>query len=652
MLQREPEEPTDFDFPSPTIDHPRHHEGGTAPTVQPVDPARADLEGAAEERRYAPRKLLGRGGMGEVQLCKDERIGREVAMKLLLPKYGRDRDARERFLREARVQGQLEHPAIVPVYDLGVRESGDVYFTMKCLRGQTLRQVIKDLAAGDERARAAYTRHKLLGIFAAVCLAVDFAHARGVLHRDLKPANIMIGDFGEVYVLDWGIAQVRGAPEPEHSLEIASTPGLAATQDGRIVGTLGYMAPEQARGKRELEGARSDVYALGAILFEMLALEPLHPRSEDPVEMLLSVAKGLAGNRPSERRPDREVPPELDEICVRATALEPENRYPSARALHEAVERYLAGDRDVALRRTLADKHAETAGQAAEQALAGDMRARKDALHEAGRALALDPSNEAALAVVARVLKEPPRELPAVVRDKLDAEESHDLFGRQLFVGVAQAVGALAFLALTFARGNPHLGPILGCVGLMLFASAIKFVMWRRRTLAAAAWYGSFVLTAIAWIVAGRLLVPLLVTPFFLGLNTIGFALQSNTQRRRMLVALGVLSIVACFLIEPLGLASPSYICRGSTVELIMPPTGLGFQDTLFVMAASLIMGTGGTSLLVGRSRLAQRKAQEQARVLTWQLEALLPDNARAMALAPEKTVAECFAERAAARGA
>ncbi|MDI1479306.1 serine/threonine-protein kinase [Polyangium sp. y55x31] len=641
MPQRAPEEPTDFDFPSPTIDRPRHGEGDGTQAVLPVDPARAALEGAAEALRYAPRKLLGRGGMGEVRLCKDDWIGREVAMKTLLPTHGRGKDARERFLREARVQGQLEHPSIVPVYDLGVREGGEVYFTMKCLRGHTLRQVLKDLAAGDERALATYTRHKLLGIFAAVCLAVDFAHARGVLHRDLKPANIMIGDFGEVYVLDWGIARVRGAPEPEHSLDVAVS-GPGATQDGRIVGTLGYMAPEQARGKRELVDVRSDVYALGVILFEILALEPLHPRSEDPVEMLLSMARGLAGNRPSERCPGRDVPPELDEICVRATALDPANRYPSARALHEAVERYLAGDRDVALRRSLADKHAAAAGHAAERALAGagDMGARKDALHEAGRALALDPSNEAALAVVARVLKEPPREVPAAVRDKLDDEESRDLFGRLLFVGTAQCVASLAFLALALARGTSHLGTVLGCVGLMLFASATKFLMYWRRTLAASAWYGSFVLTAVAWIVAGRMLIPLLITPFFLGLNTIGFALQSSTRRRRVLVALGVLSIVGCFLIEPLGLVSPSYVVRGDTVELIMPATGLGFQDSLIVMAASLILGTGGTSLLVGRSRLAQRKAQEQARVLTWQLEALLPDRARTLAFASEAAAA------------
>jgi hypothetical protein len=113
-----------------------------------------------------------------------------------------------------------------------------------------------------------------------------------------------------------------------------------------------------------------------------------------------------------------------------------------------------------------------------------------------------------------------------------------------------------------------------------------------------------------------------------------------------------VLSIVACFLLEPLGLVSPSYVIRGGNVELILPPTGLGFQDTLIVMVVTLIMGTGGTSLLVGRSRLAQRKAQEQARVLTWQLEALLPDHARTMALAPEKTVEECIMERTAARSA
>src|SRR5262249_27740658 len=154
---------------------------------------------------------LAAGGMGEILLAKDTRIARRVAVKVLKTDLRTNAEFRSRFLQEARLQGQLEHPAIVPVHDLGERPDGDLFFSMKCVRGGTLLEAINAVRRGEQT--ASISRRRLLSAFSRVCLAVDFAHSRGVVHRDIKPGNIMLGDFGEVYVLDWGIAKLVDAPE-------------------------------------------------------------------------------------------------------------------------------------------------------------------------------------------------------------------------------------------------------------------------------------------------------------------------------------------------------------------------------------------------------------------------------------------------------
>jgi eukaryotic-like serine/threonine-protein kinase len=297
------------------------------------------------ESRYAVRGTLGEGGMGDVVLCADQVIGRDVAMKVMRSTDEVEEEAEARFLREARVQGRLEHPSIVPLYDMGRDADGNVYFTMKCVRGQTLAKILIRLAARDPGALVSWSRRKLLRAFGQACLAVDFAHARGVLHRDLKPSNIMIGDFGEVYVLDWGVAKLMERPRGEDSTRTPSSDDGALTPMGEVIGTLGYMPPEQATGGLDSLDARADVYALGAILFELLALEPLHV-GVGKAKLLASTMHG-ADARLSARAPERDVPLELEAICSKATASKREDRYRSARELNDALERYLDPDRDV-----------------------------------------------------------------------------------------------------------------------------------------------------------------------------------------------------------------------------------------------------------------------------------------------------------------
>lgn len=280
----------------------------------------ADLPDLSETP-YTLVRELARGGMGTVYLATDARLGREVAIKVL---SAPDPDAARRMEQEARIVAGLEHPGIVPIHDAGTLPDGRVFYAMKRVRGDRL----------DEHAERSLPA--LLRIFERICEAVAFAHAHGVIHRDLKPENIMVGSFGEVLVMDWGVARLTARPagpgplphSQSQSGALASANGLA-TSGGTVVGTPGYMAPEQARG--DVADERSDVFALGGILHFLIARE--HPSSP---------ASSLAG-----------VPPALASICRKAMAPEPGDRYVSARELAAEVGRYLQGDRVVAHRETI-----------------------------------------------------------------------------------------------------------------------------------------------------------------------------------------------------------------------------------------------------------------------------------------------------------
>ena len=327
-------------------------------------------------------------------------------MKVMRPASSREAKLRARFLFEAKVQGQLEHPSIVPVYDLGVRPDGAPFFTMKRVHGRTLHEVLKALAAGDGATQHQFTRHKLLTAFQSACLAVEFAHQRGVVHRDLKPANLMLGSLGELSILDWGLAKVsRGdraiTPSPEADAALEAARDSEETAVGEVLGTPGYMSPEQAAGGAHVD-ARSDVFALGAMLFEILTLKHLVPGKAGG-EVTRATLLGAYDAHISARFPDRSVPLELEEACVRATMHDPGKRTHTAMELWEAVERHLEGDRDVERRRGLADDHAQKALDAIaefaaakeDELLAKEIRAR--AVREVSQALAFDPQHPAAI---------------------------------------------------------------------------------------------------------------------------------------------------------------------------------------------------------------------------------------------------------------
>src|SRR6516162_5786103 len=226
--------------------------------------------------RYTLTRLHAVGGIGQVWLAHDQDVGRDVALKELRPARSGQPSVSARFLEEAQITGQLEHPGIVPVYELVRGEGSQPFYTMRFVRGRTLSDAIKAYhERRTARQAAPMELRDLLTAFLSVCNAVAYAHARGVLHRDLKGRNVVLGDYGEVMVLDWGLAKLLDRPEgPTPAVALQGSEDRGETQQGQVLGTPSYMAPEQAEGRLDLLGPRTDVYGLGALLYEILTGQP------------------------------------------------------------------------------------------------------------------------------------------------------------------------------------------------------------------------------------------------------------------------------------------------------------------------------------------------------------------------------------------
>jgi tetratricopeptide (TPR) repeat protein len=297
------------------------------------------------EPRYLRGLAVAAGGMGMIHEARQTVMGRKVAMKVMLHAW-HERSV-GRFLDEARITGMLEHPNIVPVHELGVDEEGQLFYTMKFVRGVTLAEVVAGLGLGRPEAAQKYPLATLLTVFQKVCDAVAFAHSRGVWHRDLKPENIMIGDYGEVLVMDWGLAKEAGfgRPEPadENDAPVDGAPG--GTMEGTVLGTPTYMAPEQARGEVSEVDQRADVYALGAILHEILYLQP-PVRGADRDELVRKVGEGLLDRpepRPTRHLPAQRVPESLAAVSRKAMAFRPDERYQQVPDLQADITAYQSG---------------------------------------------------------------------------------------------------------------------------------------------------------------------------------------------------------------------------------------------------------------------------------------------------------------------
>ncbi|MCU0723057.1 MAG: serine/threonine protein kinase, partial [Planctomycetes bacterium] len=343
----------------PTVDTTAPGAGAASPATRPGAGASREPPPRGAGDRYTVRGEIARGGMGAIVEVVDNDIQRPVAMKVILG--SRDPSQAARFVEEAKVTGQLEHPNIVPVHELGRTGDGKSYFTMKLVRGDSLEAVLERIADRDEESAARFPLPRLLEILLKVCDAVAFAHSRGVIHRDLKPDNVMVGAFGEVLVMDWGLSRVSagGSPgDPEAPSPVApagadpsgggaaprgkqpgTKSGGSRTIDGQVMGTPSYMPPEQAAGRVAEVDARSDVFALGGILYRILAQEP--PYDGDTAEEVLRRAAGRDLLPPRRRSPFLRVPPELESVCMKAMERAREDRYPSVEALAEDVRAFL-----------------------------------------------------------------------------------------------------------------------------------------------------------------------------------------------------------------------------------------------------------------------------------------------------------------------
>ncbi len=564
-------------------------------------------DSAASLPGYQIAGLIGRGGMGEVVRGHDVEIGRDVAIKRLRGAQASP-EAVARFLREAKIQARLEHPAIIPVHTIGRDDEGQPYFTMKRVTGQTLAELITKGEA---------PRQRLLRAFVDVCRAIDFAHGRNVVHRDLKPSNIMLGDYGEVYVLDWGLARVL--EEPTADAEVTSVgDGVVsidgATQVGALLGTPGYMAPEQMEDAHAV-GTPADVYALGSILFEILAGEPLHRKGQ-----ILTSTLGGTDISPAERRPDRLIPPELDALCVAALALAPSTR-PDARELGDRIEGFLDGDRDLAARKRIA---ALELAEARDALASGEAVRRAEAMQAAGRALALDPKSHEAADLITALMLEPPAEHPPALREQIYASEIAAQ-KRQARVAMGSLSAVLAFLGLCSVSGMGDWA-LLGVLAAFTAALiAVAFVVSRRAVSEGGislVGLGNATLAALMSRMFGSLIIVPAMT-CIMALSLMSY--PQNINRAPRFILLLVASWMTPVILEWTGVLAPTWRVVEGAIISTSSMLEVGGDATVALMIFAHVMTIIVFVLFANKVAVARRDAQRQVEIQAWHLRQLLP---------------------------
>ncbi len=534
-----------------------------------VPSVNAELPPLAEvttDQQLIPGDLLGHGGMGEVRRVLDARLGRQLALKV---STASDPAAQARFVREARVQGQLEHPGIVPVHELGLDPKGAPFFTMKRVRGLTLSEVLAALQEGDVAVGERFPRRRLLAALQSLAQTLDFAHSCGVIHRDVKPSNVMLGDFGEVYLLDWGIAKV--GTNPTEGPQRVAPHDAGGTLAGAVMGTPGYLSPEQAAGQPVT--TKTDVWSLGTVLFEVLTGTPLI-RAPDT----LSALAATHGPHPSPRAraPQVEIAPELDALCSDALHLVAEAR-PTARQFGQRLETILAGERDSALRDEWADRHVGRAHEAAQRSRSShSLDDRREALREVGRALALQPENAKAHALFTSLLAEAPVTPPPEVAEEMRelARASTVRSARNAIVGYG-VMGAMLPTAALFADMRVD---VLVVMGVTWFFAMAMTVLARLGRLSTAHTVASLIAVSLMNAANSCIAGPLLVVPGLAAANTMAFMMWVDPKLRPLVFGGGLFSVIAPFALSALGWWPTAYAAT---------PGGLRINSVLFDLSSS-----------------------------------------------------------------
>ncbi len=302
-----------------------------------------------ESDKYITLGKIAQGGMGEIHRVFNRDLKRMSVIKIILPHIMANRQMFINFIQEARITGQLEHPNIIPVHDLGVIQDDKLFFSMKEIEGEALNTILNKVRQGEDDYMKKYALYPLLTFFRKVCDAMAFAHSRDIIHRDIKPENIMVGNYGEVLLVDWGLARRLDEPEPELDPTIRedvdpladTVNDRKATRYGDIKGTPAYMPPEMARGEADEIDKRSDIFLLGATLYAIATLTA--PFLGDDIVDIINAAESGDFDHPQVRAPYRELPTELCRIILKSMAADPDERYQCVEDLNEDLDDLLGG---------------------------------------------------------------------------------------------------------------------------------------------------------------------------------------------------------------------------------------------------------------------------------------------------------------------